>query len=292
VAIADSGSFRAAAQTCHVSQPSLSAQVAQAESALGVRIFERDRRSVRLTRAGERLLPALRATLVAADDVVTIARNLEDPLHGTFRLGVIPTVAPYLLPGLSTELRRRFPRLTVLWREERTAALVAAIEAGELDGALLALEAPLGGLHKAVLGPDPFLLCAPAEHPLSRGRGRVPLEALDDSAMLVLDEGHCLRDQALAACGASGADIHEADFRATSLGTLVQMVASGAGVTLLPQLAAPVEASRAPVVTRRFRTPEPGRTIGFVYRAQSALAPALQEVAGVLQAAYARRASG
>jgi LysR family hydrogen peroxide-inducible transcriptional activator len=283
VAIADARSFRAAAEACHVSQPSLSAQVAQAEAALGVRLFDRDRRRVVLTRAGELLLPRLRATLLAADDVVAAAKTLEDPLQGTLRFGVIPTIAPYLLPAITPALRARFPRLTVLWREDRTAALALGIEAGQLDAALVALEAPLSDLRRIELGADPFVLCTPIDHPLGRGKGPLSLTALEEAEILVLDEGHCLRDQALAACTARGA--HEAGFRATSLGTLVQMVGTGAGVTLLPQLAIPVESTRAPVTLRRFRTPEPGRTIGFVFRDRSPVTGALAEVGAVLRGA-------
>lgn len=286
MAIADARSFRAAAQACHVSQPSLSAQVAQAEAALGVRLFDRDRRRVVMTRAGELLLPRLRATLLAADDLVAVAKNLEDPLQGTLRFGVIPTIAPYLLPALTPALRGRFPRLTVLWREDRTAALARGLEAGELDAALVALEAPLGGLRRIELGADPFLLCAPHDHVLAKAKGPLSLAALEDAEILVLDEGHCLRDQALAACTAHGA--HEAGFRATSLGTLVQMVATGAGVTLLPQLALPVESTRAPVTLRRFRAPEPGRTLGFVFRDRSPVTGALEEVGAVLRGVYGK----
>jgi LysR family hydrogen peroxide-inducible transcriptional activator len=286
VAIADTGSFRGAAQACHVSQPALSAQVAQAESALMVRVFDRDRRRVLLTQAGQLLLPRLRAALLAADDVVAAARSLEDPLQGVLRFGVIPTIAPYLLPALSPELRRRFPRLTVLWREDRTAALTAAIEAGTLDAALVALEAPLGGLRQLALGADPFFLCAPANHPLGQVHTPVPMTALEDVEVLVLDEGHCLRDQALAACTARGA--HEAGFRATSLGTLVQMVGAGAGVTLLPRLAVPVEAAHAPVVIRPLRPPTPSRTIGFVFRESAPVSAALEKVAEAMRPPFAK----
>jgi LysR family hydrogen peroxide-inducible transcriptional activator len=286
VAIADSRSFRAAAEACHVSQPALSAQVAQAEEALGVRMFDRDRRRVLLTRAGELLLPRLRATLVAADDVVAAAKGLEDPLQGTLRFGVIPTIAPYLLPAVSPVMRQRFPKLTPLWREDRTAALVAGVEAGELDAALVALEAPLGELRRIALGSDPFLLCLPVGHPLARGRTPVALEALQDREVLVLDEGHCLRDQALAVCNARGA--REAGFRATSLGTLVQMVGAGAGVTLLPRLAGAVEVGHAPVVLRALRAPAPARTIGLVFRGGAAMEGALEKVGEAVRKAVAK----
>lgn len=285
VAVADARSFRRASELCHVSQPSLSAQVAQAEAALGVRLFERDRRRVLITRAGEALLPRLRAALLAADDLAGTARQLEDPLQGVLRFGIIPTIAPYLLPAVAPALAARFPGLAPLWREDRTAALVAALEAGDLDAGLVALEAPLGDLARVPIGSDPFLLCAPAAHPLARGTAPIALAAIGTAEVLVLDEGHCLREQALAACARTGA--REAGFRATSLPTLVQLVGAGAGLTLLPQLAAKVELARAKVRARRFKSPEPGRTLGWVFRAGSPLADALGKVGEALRECYA-----
>ena len=280
-------SFRRAAERCHVSQPSLSAQVAEAERALGTRLFDRDRRQVIPTPAGAALLERIRALLLSADDLVSAAGALQDPLAGPLRLGVIPTIAPYLLPGLLPALRRHFPRLQPLWHEDRTQSVAALVSSGELAGALVALEAPLPGLVRRPVGDDPFLLCASPQHPLARGKGPLPLSALAGQDVLLLDEGHCLREQALAVCSTQGA--HEPGLRATSLPTLVQMVAAGAGVTLLPLLAAPVERRRAPVVLRRFRAPEPKRTLGLVWREGSALGPALERLAGAIEAAHAAR---
>jgi LysR family hydrogen peroxide-inducible transcriptional activator len=149
---------------------------------------------------------------------------------------------------------------------------------------LLALEAPLGDLEKVAVGDDPFLLCAPRGHPLTRGRGPLPVSALAGTEVLVLDEGHCLREQALQVCSTGRA--RETDFRATSLPTLVQMVAAGVGVTLLPQLALAVELRGAPLQVRRFAPPPPGRTIGLVFRRGAALAEALRKVAATLRASY------
>ncbi len=280
-------SFRRAAERCHVSQPSLSAQVAEAERALGTRLFDRDRRQVIPTPAGAALLERIRALLLSADDLVSAAGALQDPLAGPLRLGVIPTIAPYLLPGLLPALRRHFPRLQPLWHEDRTQSVAALVSSGELAGALVALEAPLPGLVRRPVGDDPFLLCASPQHPLARGKGPLPLSALAGQDVLLLDEGHCLREQALAVCSTQGA--HEPGLRATSLPTLVQMVAAGAGVTLLPLLAAPVERRRAPVVLRRFRAPEPKRTLGLVWRERSALGPALERLAGAIEAVHAAR---
>jgi LysR family transcriptional regulator, hydrogen peroxide-inducible genes activator len=286
VAVADSGNFRRAAAACHVAQPSLSAQVAQAERALGVRLFERDRRHVLPTPAAEALLARARSLILAADDLVVAAARLGDPLAGTLRIGVIPTIAPYLLPRIAPALRRSHPKLVVGWHEDRTAELASGLREGRLDAALVALEAPLGELERVPIGDDPFLLCAPRGHPLAAGRGPLPVSALAGADVLVLDEGHCLREQALEVCSSGRA--REAQYRATSLATLVQMVAAGAGVTLLPQLALVVEQRAARLDIRRFAPPAPGRTIGLVFRARASLGDALRTLAVTLQKAYSR----
>jgi LysR family hydrogen peroxide-inducible transcriptional activator len=290
VAVADSRSFRRAAAACRVSQPSLSAQVAQAERALGVKLFDRDRRRVLLTPAAEALLERARDLLVAADDLMAAGAGLGDPLAGRLRIGVIPTIAPYLLPRIARALRRAHRKLMVLWHEDRTAELTVALREGRLDAALLALEAPIGGFDRVPIAEDPFVLCAPRGHPLVRGRGPLPLAALAGAPVLVLDEGHCLREQALEVCSAGRAQ--ETEFRATSLTTLVQMVASGAGVTLLPELAVAVEARDAGLQTRRFADPAPGRTLGLIFRPRSALAEALRELARTIGGAVGPRRAG
>jgi LysR family hydrogen peroxide-inducible transcriptional activator len=276
--VADARSFRGAAKACGVSQPSLSAQVAEVERQLGARIFERDRkRGLLVTPAGGPLLASARDVLLAADQLADAGRGLGDPLAGTLRLGVIPTIAPYLLPRLVPLLRRRHPGLTPLWQEEKTGALVSLLGEGKLEAALVALEAPLGDLEQETLGEDPFLLCVSARHWLADGRGRVALDVLAVEKLLLLDEGHCLREQALAVCSRQRAE--EAGFRATSLPTLVQMVASNAGITLLPRLAAAVELERADIVVRRFEPPEPARTLGLVWRPTSTITRSLVELA-------------
>lgn len=286
VAVAETRSFRRAAARCGVSQPSLSAQLAQVEEALGVRLFERDRRGVLPTSAGEQLVERARRVLVAAEDLAEAARGLGDPLAGTLRVGVIPTVSPYLLPALVPALGRAAPRLATLWTEEKTEQLVAAVEGGSLDGALLALEAPLGELAREPIGADPFVLAAPADHPLARSRGPLPLGELRDAEVLLLDDGHCLRNQALAVCARARA--RERDFRATSLTTLVQMVSAGGGVTLLPALAIPTETRRAKLRLRRIAPPAPARTLGVVWRRGTARAPALRVLAETARRCAAR----
>ena len=285
-AVADSGSFRRAAERCGVSQPSLSAQVAAVEGLLGARLFERDQRQVLVTPAGEALLARARAVLLAADDLAAASAALGDPLAGRLRIGVIPTIAPYLLPALVPLLRQRHPRLTALWQEDKTDVLARLLNAGELEAALVALEAPLPDLETLAIGEDPFWLCLPRQHPLAGGRGRLALAALAGTELLLLDEGHCLREQALAVCSSHRAK--EAGFRATSLPTLVQMVAGNAGVTLLPRLAAPVEMKRASIALRRFQAPEPSRTLALVWRRSSPLGPALVELGQTIRRGFRR----
>jgi LysR family hydrogen peroxide-inducible transcriptional activator len=285
VAVADTRSFRRAAQQCGVSQPSLSAQLAQLEGALGVRLFERDRRRVLPTSAGEGLIERARRVLVDADDLVDAARRLGDPLAGTLAIGVIPTVSPYLLPTAAPAIRRAHPRLTVRWLEDKTEALARELHAGRLDAALLALEADLGGpLQREVIGRDRFVLAAPRAHPLARRSRPASLGDLRGAHLLLLDDGHCLRDQALAIC--ASARTEELAFRATSLPTLAQMVAAGAGVTLLPRLAVATESRRADLAVRPLADERAFRTLALVWRPSSPLGPALRALAATFRASY------
>lgn len=277
VAVADSLSFRRAAEACHVSQPALSAQLAQVEDALGVQLFERDKRHVLLTPAGHTLVERARRLLVDADALVDAARRAADPLTGTLRIGVIPTVSPYLLPLLATALRAGFPRLQVIWTEEKTPVLVERLGAGAIDAALLALEAELGDVESAPVLRDPFVLATPATHALALGAEPVREGELAGADVLLLDDGHCFRTQALAFC--NQAHLRELAFRATSLTTLVQMVAGGAGVTLLPRMAVATETRRAGLGLRPLAEPAPFRTIALVWRPRSALRAALEQVA-------------
>jgi len=286
VAVVDQRTFRRAAEVCGVSQPALSAQIATLESALDVQLLERDRRSVRLTPAGKQVLERARRLLVEAEDLSDAARSLSDPLSGELRIGIIPTISPYLLPQIVPALRRQAPRLTLYWIEERTDTLVRKVEAGELDAALLALEARLGDLQQLALGRDPFVLAMAPVHRLAARTTPARLDELDGVDLLLLDDGHCLREQALAACKRT--DAHELDFRATSLPTLVQMVAAGTGVTLLPRLAIPVETHNTRLTLRRFAPPVPERTIGLVWRKGSSASPALEVVGETIRGTLAR----
>lgn len=284
VAVAECLSFRKAAERCRVSQPSLSAQLQQLESALGVQLFERDRRRVLITAQGHAVVERARNVLREMDDLAAAAAQLGDPLSGTLRLGVIPTISPYLLPRITTAFREAFERLSVVWVEDKTSVLLARLDGGELDAALLALEAELGDVESAVVGADPFVLATPLDHPLGAKTTPAKPSDLRGAQVLLLDEGHCFRAQALELCGSSKA--HELAFRATSLSTLAQMVAGGAGVTLLPAMAVATEALRAPLRIRPFAEPVPRRTIALVWRKRSPLAPALRQLAKVAAGAY------
>ncbi len=285
VAVAELHSFRRAAERCLVSQPSLSAQVAEIERSLAVQLFERDSRRVLVTRPGEELIARARKILQAVDELEEAAKRHADPLAGVLRIGVIPTIGPYLLPDLDPALRAAFPQLGLRWTEDKTEALVAKVEAGELDAVLVALEAELGTLEHEPIGTDPFVLAAAQGHALGHTRGLVGFADLDDQDVLLLDDGHCFRDQALELCASTGA--RELGFRATSLTTLVQMVAGGTSVTLLPTLAVGVENRRGALVIRRFSNPAPSRTLAFAWRRGSALAEPIRQLASAARVAFA-----
>jgi len=281
VAVADLGGFRRAAEACHVSQPSLSVQIAQAEAALGVRLFERGPRRVRMAAAGVPLVAQARAVLVAVGDLRELGRQLADPFTGTLRIGILPTISPYLLPEIAPALARAYPRLTIVWSEDRTSGLVRQANDGAVDAAILALEADLGALDHAVLMRDPFLLAVSPKHPLAAVRRRARINDLTNVSVLLLDDGHCFRDQALQLCARTGA--REAGFRATSLATLVQMASAGKSVTLLPSIAVPVENRRGQLVVRPFAPPGPGRTLALAWRRGAALAGSLAQLAASIR---------
>ena len=269
VAVSDHRSFRRAAAALGISQPALSAQVQAAELLLGVQVFERDRRSVLVTPAGEDVVGRAREALASIDAVGDAARRRAEPLVGPLRLGVIPTVAPYWLPPLLPAVRAKFPRLELILREDQTARLLAQLGAGTLDVALLAIPVP-GDLTTAEVAREAFVAAAPRGSRLAGKRGKVTERDLDDHTVLLLEDGHCLRDQALAVCERGGA-IESMEVRATSLPTLVQMVAGGLGVTLLPEAAAAALVQpRGPVEVTPFAGPAPGRTLGLTWRTSSA----------------------
>jgi LysR family hydrogen peroxide-inducible transcriptional activator len=268
VAIAEKHHFGSAATTLGVSQSTLSQALAALETGLGTRLVERSTRRVRVTAEGTQLLPLAQAVVAAADTFSAAASGTSDPLQGTLRLGLIPTVAPYVLPSVLAGLASRLPELTLRVIEDQTERLLAALRDGAVDAALIALPADTGGITEVGIYDEDFLLAVPPGHPLS-GKQRVPTAALAELPLLLLDEGHCLRDQALDVCQKAGVRAELADTRAASLATAVQCVTGGLGVTLIPQTAAPVEAARSRLGLARFAAPRPGRRIGLVFRSSS-----------------------
>ncbi len=269
VAVAEHGNFRKAATALGITQPALSAQVQIAESSLGLQVFERDRRSVLVTSAGEDIVARCRLALTAIDEVSEVARNRGKPLVGELRLGVIPTVAPYWLPPLLGALRKAFPELRLILREEQTSRLLELLHNGTIDCAFLALPVA-GDFTSAPIAREEFVVAAPKNAAILKRGDKLQLRDLAGQEILLLEDGHCLRDQALAVCERSGA-LEPLEVRATSLPTLVQMVAGGLGITLLPEAAASALAPRrGPIATARFARPSPGRNLGLVWRTSSA----------------------
>ncbi|HTT05871.1 MAG TPA: LysR substrate-binding domain-containing protein [Steroidobacteraceae bacterium] len=277
VAVADERHFGHAAAKCFVSQPTLSAQLRKLEDALGVQLVERRPRQVTLTEAGEEIAERARSMLQSGEAIVSLAQARRDPLAGSLRIGLLPTVGPYLLPLVALKLRRALPRLELLLYEYQTAPMLERLAAGELDLGILALPVPAENLMVRELYREPFVLALPEPHALA-ARARVRVEDLAGETLLLLEDGHCLREQALALCSRSGGR-EKQDFRATSIETLRQMVAAGAGVTLLPALATRgAYASARGVALRAFVRPEPSRLIGAVWRRSSARGAAIAAV--------------
>jgi LysR family hydrogen peroxide-inducible transcriptional activator len=287
VAVADHLHFGEAARVLGVSQPALSAALSALESHLGVQLVERTTRRVLLTPEGQSLLEEARA-VVAAMDVLVDEASGQRALRGTLRIGVIPTVAPYLLPAVLRALRRQLPDLAPEIREEQTGRLLADLASGRVDVAVMAVPSGAVGVSEVPLYDEDFVLVVPPGHRLAGATG-LPVTALRGQELLLLDEGHCLRDQALDLCRSARAmgSVSSAA-RASSLGTVVQLVAAGLGATLLPETALTAETRRAPLAVARFAGPAPGRRIGLVHRASSARGPAYLALAGVVRGAVGR----
>jgi LysR family hydrogen peroxide-inducible transcriptional activator len=280
VAVAETAGFHRAAERCNVSQPTLSAQIAQVESVLGVRLFERARTGVLVTPQGQAIVDRAHRVLREMGDLLAAAARANDPFAGTFRVGVIPTVAPYLLPEVMPALGRRYPNLQIVLREERTDEVTRDLRQATLDLGLLALEADLGEHEAHEVLKDPFVVAMPVGHPLAKKK-RIAIADLEKEPVLLLDDGHCFRTQVLALCSKAG--VRETDFRATSLATLVQMVSAGSGITLLPKLAVEVENRRGQIEIRPFVPPAPSRTIALIWRPSSPFGAAFHELGDTLK---------
>jgi LysR family hydrogen peroxide-inducible transcriptional activator len=283
VAVADQRHFGRAAEACHVSQPTLSMQIKKLESELGVELLERNPRGVTLTAAGDRILERARLVLREADDIVGLAREMSDPATASLRIGLFPTLGPYLLPHVVPGIHRAFPRLELLLAEAKTEEIADQLDRGELDAGVLALPIDDQSLEHTVLFEEDFVLAVPADHELAGSRGPVPIWALADQSVLLLEDGHCLREQALDVCHLAGAR-ERAGFRSTSLETMRQMVAAGVGITLLPRLAvsSPVAESDS-IALIEFEEPVPSRTIAMFWSGGSAYREFLPELAAAMQ---------
>ncbi len=283
VALAEHKHFGRAAAASFVSQPTLSTQIRKLEEELGVALVERTPRKVLLTEVGREIAHRARTVLRDIDEIKAVARRTRDPESGTLRLGIFPTLGPYLLPHVIPHIRERFPRLELRLVEEKTETLLHQLRNGQLDAGILALPIHDDQLHVEVLFEEPFLLAVPEGHPLTR-RKSLKLDDLNAQSLLLLEDGHCLRDQALDICHRAGAG-EVNGFRATSLETLRQMVAAGVGITLLPLLAVqPPVAESTHLRLLPFRGAAPSRRIALLWRKSSAMTPFLLSLAALIRA--------
>jgi len=285
VAVAEHLNFREAAESCHVTQPALSTQLQQLEALLGVQLFERDTRRVVATAAGKELSAMAKGILEATDALLDRARAEGEPLTGRLRLGAIPTIAPYLLPIVVRAVREAHPGLLLLLTEDQTDRIVQKLHAGDLDVLLLALDVDLKGATEMQLFDDPFVLACPKDHPLA-SKDVLAESDLEGETVLLLEEGHCLRQHAMPICQSSGMTEY-ADFRATSMGTLLQMVSTGLGVTLLPEMAMESEAKHHDgLVFRPFDQGGQSRRVGLAWRKSSARADEFEALGETIRKGY------
>lgn len=282
VKLAELKHFSKAADACFVSQPTLSTQIRKLEEELGVTLIERAPRNVMLTPVGEDIAHRARHVIRDIKHLKDAARRSKNPETGTIKLGIFPTLAPYLLPHVIPVIRRRYPELKLQLAEEKTEDILNMLDQGRLDAGLLALPVEVHGMEIEILFEEPFVMAMPASHPLS-DKQSIGLDDLEGTELLLLEEGHCLRQHALAVCELAGA--HErVDFHATSLETLRQMVAANAGVTLMPVLAVkPPIATTDNIALRPFKAPAPSRTIALVWRSSSPLGEFLRQLADSLK---------
>ncbi|MTI44439.1 LysR family hydrogen peroxide-inducible transcriptional activator [Roseibium hamelinense] len=277
--LARHGHFGRAAQACSISQPALSLQIKELEGMLGAPLVERTARQIRLTQFGTEVVERARAILRSVDELTDLARASQDRLVGRLRIGVIPTVAPYFLPDVIGRLSLHHPELEISVRETVTTRLIEDLNDGRLDTAIVALPVSEPALAEEKLFDEHFVLVRPGA---DAGQPVPSPEVLTEMRLLLLEEGHCFRDQALSFCNLQSAPPREV-LDASSLSTLVQMVSAGIGVTLIPEMAVPVETRSASVSIARFSDPQPSRTIGMVWRKTSPLSAQLIELAGELR---------
>jgi len=282
VKLAELKHFSKAADACFVSQPTLSTQVRKLEEELGVSLVERAPRKVMLTPIGEDIAHRARHILRDIDHLKAAARRSKDPTTGNLKLGIFPTLAPYLLPHVIPQIRKKYPELRLQLVEEKTEEIIKMLDQGRLDAGVLALPVDEQGLEMLTLFEEHFVAAMPASHPLS-DKTTINLKDLEGEELLLLEEGHCLREHALAVCDLAGA--HErVDFHATSMETLRQMVAANVGVTLMPVLAIkPPIPSTGNIALRNFEAPQPSRTIALVWRKSSPLGGFLMELSEYLK---------
>lgn len=288
VALADTGHFGKAAERSFVSQPTLSAQLKKLEEFLGVKLVERQPKNIKLTEVGKQVVVRARRMLDEGEEIISLARNSTDPLTGKLRLALIPTVGPYLLPRVMQRIRKTLPDLGLMLYEHQTEALLKRLREGDIDVGIMALPVASEGLETRELYDEAFTVALPNSHPLA-AKATIKVQDLKGQTLLLLEDGHCLRDQALEVC--SRIDIREAeDFRATSLETLRQMVVAGLGITLLPETAveAPFGSQRG-LTIREFTKPAPTRTVGAVWRKSSTRAAAIAAVCDVLDTVMAEK---
>jgi len=278
-ALSRHGHFGRAAKACGISQPALSVQIKELETLLGAPLIERSARQIRLSSLGEALAERARDILRAVDELGDLARASRGPLTGRLRIGVIPTIAPYLLPGLMKELDTRNPKLDIRPREAITERLIRELDAGRLDFAIVALPVSEPALHEEPLFDEEFVLVRPIA---DAGKPVPNSERLREMRLLLLEEGHCFRDQALSFCNLSTLAARDL-MEGSSLSTLVQMVGAGIGVTLIPEMAVPTEIRSAEVSVVRLTAPRPKRTVGMVWRKTNPLAPQLSQIAEMLR---------
>lgn len=274
-AVARHGHFGRAAADCAISQPALSMQIKDLEEALGVQLFERGGKQVRLTRFGEEAVQRARDIHVSVDGLVDLARASKSRLIGRVRIGVIPTIAPYILPSVVRDLSRIYPEVDLHIRETLTSKLIQELADNKLDVAIVALPVSEPLFQETALFSENFVLLRPAverDHPVPEP------EALREMRLLLLEEGHCFRDQALDFCSMKSSQPREV-LDASSLTTLVQMVGGGMGVTLIPEMAVGVETRSADVAVSRFQDPQPERTIGMIWRKSNPLSQQFSEIA-------------